>query len=119
MPIWAPRIRASVREGERRVEASRARLRATESRTLFEVKDNHTRWQTATRRARLFRETLIPQAEQAYRAAEAGYQSGEVDFLDYLDSQRTLIERQLRLERAKVETEKRRAALERAVGQEF
>ena len=119
VPIWVPRIRASVREGERKVDASRARLRATTSRTIFEVKDNHTRWQTATRRARLLRETLIPQAEQAYRAAESGYQAGEVDFLDYLDGQRTLLDRQLDLERARVEAGRRRAALERAVGQEF
>jgi outer membrane protein TolC len=119
LPIWVPRIRASIREGEGRLKVSEARLREAEARTYFEVKDNHSRWQTATRRARLYRDTLIQQARQSYRAAEAGYRAGEVDFLDYLDSQRTLLAFRLAYVRARIEAQIRLAALERAVGQSF
>lgn len=117
LPLWIPKIRASVREGEKRVESSRARLRNAENQTFFEVKDNHARWTTSTRLVKLYRDTLIPQAEQSYRAAEAGYRAGKVDFLNYLDSQRTLLDFRLQHERAKIESLQRLAALERAVGQ--
>lgn len=116
LPLWIPKIRSGVKEGERRLESGQARLREVENRTLFEVKDNHARWKTATRLVRLYRDTLIPQAEQSYGAAEAGYLAGKVDFLDYLDSQRSLLDFRLEHERAKVEAQKRLAALERAVG---
>jgi outer membrane protein TolC len=42
-----------------------------------------------------------------------------VDFLSFLDSQRTLLAFRLAYERARIEAQIRLAALERAVGQSF
>ncbi|MCZ6689284.1 MAG: TolC family protein [Planctomycetota bacterium] len=119
LPIWFTQIRASVKEGEKRLESSRADRREVENRTQFEVRDNHARWMKARRFVQLYQNTLIPQAQQAYRAAEAGYLAAKVDFLDYLDSQRTLLQFQLAYEWAKVEAQVRLAALERVVGEDL
>ena len=119
LPLWIPQVKASVREGQKRLESTVSGMHEVANRTFFEVKDNHARWQTATRLVQLYRDTLIPQAELSYRAAEAGYIAGKVDFLNYLDGQRTLLDFRLAFERAKVDAQERLATLERAVGQGF
>jgi outer membrane protein TolC len=90
-----------------------------ENLTLFEVKDFHFKVQTAERLVKLYRDSIIPQAKQSLKAAESGYQSGQVDFLNLIDSQRVLLDFNLAFYRAVADFGTNIAGLERVVGVEL
>lgn len=90
-----------------------------ENLTLFEVKDFHFKVQTSERLVKLYRDNIIPQAEQSLNAAEIGYQSGKVDFLNLIDSQRVLLDFNLAYYRAVADFGINIAQLERVVGIEL
>ncbi|WP_169702864.1 TolC family protein [Candidatus Kuenenia stuttgartensis] len=63
--------------------------------TLFEVKDYFVRLQSSKSTVNLFKTGVIPQAEQALKAAQIGYEADIIDFLSLIDSQRVLLDSQL------------------------
>jgi outer membrane protein TolC len=114
-----PKYDAQVREAEAQIGASKASLEALRNRTLFEVSDLLTKLQTAERQATLYQTSVLPLAEQTLHAATIGYQTGKVDFLTLLESQRTLRDVELGLYQGLVAMQQRRAELELALGMEL
>lgn len=120
VPIFQKRkYDAGVREADARLKSSERAYKNMENMTLFEVKDYHFKVQTAERLVNLYRDSIIPQAEQSLKAAESGYQSGQVDFLNLIDSQRILLDFQLAYYRAVADFGINVAELERVVGVEL
>ncbi len=116
LPIWREKYDAGVREAlARRLSASSRRSEAANQfagdlhEALFEHKD-------ARRRIELYRNTLIPKAEESLRASLGSFEQGTSDFLDLIDTQRTLLEFQLALERAQVDQATSYARIEKLVG---
>ncbi len=66
----------------------------------------------------LFEKGIIPQATQTVQSMLAGYQVNEVDFLNLIRSQVTLLNYQLRYWKALTEAKQSLARLEAAVGEE-
>ncbi len=110
---------AGVREAKARLKSSKMAYRNRENMTLFAVKDFHFKVQTAERLVKLYRDSIIPQAKQSLKAAESGYQSGQVDFLNLIDSQRVLLDFNLAFYRAVADFGTSIAGLERVVGVEL
>ena len=117
IPIWRPKYAAAVREARARVRAAERSLSekqyGLESRlqsALFGVED-------ARRKMRLYRHTLIPKAEESLKVTRAGFRTGEADFTDLLDAQRTLLDFQLTVERARADHLERVARVEKLVGE--
>ncbi len=120
VPIFQKRkYDAGVREANARLRSSEMAYRNMENMTLFGVKDYHFKVQTAERLVKLYRNSIIPQAEQSLKAAEIGYQSGNVDFLNLIDSQRVLLDFNLAFYRAVADFGVNIAGLERVVGVEL
>ncbi len=120
IPIFQKRkYDAGVREANARLKSSEKELRNRENMTLFGVKDFHFRVQTAERLVKLYQDIIIPQAEQSLKAAEAGYQSGQVDFLNLVDSQRVLLDFNLAYYRSLSDFGINLSELERVVGIEL
>ncbi len=120
VPIFQKRKHdAGVREANARLKSSEMAYRNMENMTLFGVKDYHFKVQTAERLVKLYRNSIIPQAEQSLKAAEIGYQSGNVDFLNLIDSQRVLLDFKLAFYRAVADFGVNLAGLERVVGVEL
>ena len=82
---------------------------ASLERSHFELRD-------AERRVELYAYTLLPKARQSLEVTQNGFTSGDVDFLDLIDAQRTLLEFELAYERAQADRSTRRAKLEQIVG---
>lgn len=102
--------RARVREAEARIEA--------ESRELaLQIEQLHIDARTHLREMALFRDVIVPQADQSLAAAIAGYQVDEVDFLTLLDNQMTLLDFEIEYYRHLWQYEKSLARLESVVGQ--
>lgn len=88
---------------------ARNRLRAATEEVVFE-------YENALRKTRLYRDGLVPKAEQSLNASYTAYQVGETDFLNLLDAQRQLLDFQLQLARSRSNLAIRRAELERITG---
>ncbi len=120
VPIFQKRkYDAGVREANARLESSKMAYKNMENMTLFEVKDFHFKVQTAERLVKLYRNSIIPQAKQSLKAAESGYQAGQVDFLNLIDRQRVLLDFTLAYFRAVADFGTNIAGLERVVGVEL
>jgi outer membrane protein TolC len=115
LPIWIGKRRAMVREAEAMQQSAEYEVQAATLRTDREVEDAAARARAARERFDRFKSAIIPQAEAAFSSSEAGYRSGRVGFLDYLDSERALLETRRDYAMVIAELGMQVAALERAV----
>jgi outer membrane protein TolC len=108
---------AYTRETEARIEAMKRMLADMENETRSMV---HERWADSATAARrvgtLYRDSQVPLARQALKAAETAYSSGKVDFMAYIEAQRTLLRYQLEQEEARRDCRDALARLEQTVG---
>jgi outer membrane protein TolC len=116
LPIWfgaeksrRQEAQAQYRLAEYEYTDAVNRLRALSKEIVFEYED-------ALRKTRLYRDGLVPKAEQSLNANYAAYQAGETDFLSLLDAQRQLLDFQLKFERSRSDLAIRRAELEMVTG---
>ncbi len=116
LPIWRDKSAAGVREAELMQAASEASLTAARQRSAFDVQDAAFKLNTARRTVELYRQELVPQAEARFRTSEAGYQAGQVDFMDLLESQRFLLNARVMAVMAAGTLGMQAARLERATG---
>jgi outer membrane protein TolC len=116
LPIWFGANKARREEAEASHHSARNnytdgrnRLTAVTEKIIFEYKD-------ALRKTRLYRDGLVPKAEQSLNASYTAYQAGETDFLNVLDAQRQLLDFQLQYERSKSNLAIHRAEIEMVTG---
>ena len=119
LPIWLQKRRAGVVLAEKEVLAGLSSYRDREERLVSAIKEAYFRAKTAQRDVILYRESLIPRAEQSLQIAKEDYRAGKSGFLDLIDSQRVLLRFQLSYEKALVEFRKSIARLERIVGRDL
>ena len=119
LPIWESKYEAGVREAEKMKASSEAAKTAAERRSALDVQDAGFKLQTARRTLELYKKDLIPQAEARFRASESDYQTGKVDFMDLLESQRFLLSARVMAAMAEGNLGMQAARLERAVGLEL
>ena len=119
LPIWFGKNKARKQEAIARQKQAEYRLldganqlEAYASKVVYEY-DN------ALRKLRLYRDGLIPKAEQSLNASYTAYQSGELDFLNVLDAQRQLLEFQRQYERAIADLGIRQAEIEAVTGKQI
>ena len=116
LPVWSSRNRAGVREAEKMRESSLAARQAAERNSALDVQDASFKLQTARRMLALYKSELIPQAEARFQSSESGYQTGSVDFMDFLESQRFLLNARVMAAMAEGSVGMNFARLERATG---
>ena len=102
-----------VREAER---GARARVVASRDHTLFQVKDQFVKLDTAKRLYELYRDVQLSQAEQAYADTAAGYAADRVEFLNVIDALRLWLRFLLDADRALRDYHQSHARLESAIG---
>lgn len=116
LPIWRDRIEAGVAEAEAelaRAESERARL-ADE--VAAQVRIALERLRESRHVADLYRDRLLPASRDQIRAAQTGFETGQVSFLSLLDAERNQRSVELEYEKTLAELYRRRAELERALG---
>mgnify|MGYP001221117436 CR=1 FL=1 len=100
LPIWFGRNEATVSEARARLRAAELEradtenaLQAALTRALFDYRD-------AERKVRLYRDSLVPKAEESLQATVTAWEAGNGDLLNVLDAERLLLEFHLQRERA-------------------
>ncbi|NQT91064.1 MAG: TolC family protein [Candidatus Omnitrophica bacterium] len=119
VPIWFDRLGAKLKEKKARLAASRSHYQNIENSISYEVEDVYYKITTYKDIVSLYRTALIPQAEQSFEAAKIGYETGSVDFLNWLDAERVLLQTRLAYYRSVVDYQKSIAYLERVVGEDI
>ena len=116
LPIWREKYDAGVRESiARRLSISRELDSAANqlSAQIYKAWFEHT---DADRRVRLYEQSLIPKSQESLSASLGGFRTGDSEFLDLLDTQRTLLEFSISAESARADRGKALATLNRLVG---
>ena len=116
LPIWRGKLRAEEVEAEKQLAASRETASDMRMEIIAEVNTHWFNAKIREEKIELFHSDLIPQAEQSFESAQAGYRAARVSFLDVLDSQRVLLSIRLGLVTANTDFAKSLARLERSVG---
>lgn len=118
IPIYRKRLEAGVREAESKVVASARQYDSLKDRTTEAVKDLYTQAASQYDLLRLFRDSIIPKASQTLEVSQAGYQVGDVDFLQLIDNWQQLLRFQIAYHRLESQLQQTMATLERVVGGE-
>ena len=113
---WFGHRNSYIHEMDIKIEAMEHGIEELESKLRFVVKKHHFGMETANRSIRLYRQTLLPQARQALDAANTAYQAAQIDFLSFLDAQRTLLNLRIEEQRALRDYYQHLTQLEQAVG---
>ncbi|MBI1906711.1 MAG: TolC family protein [Rhodocyclales bacterium] len=116
IPLQQGSRRAREREAERRVDAARTQVVAAEARLNGRLGESHAAFVANLDKARLLRDTLLPQARANFDAAMAGYESGRVNFNTLIEAERQILRARLALLDADAEVHVRLAELELLVG---
>lgn len=116
LPIWWSKYDAGVREAKYRWDAAARDLAEKQNDltarlavVLYQLRD-------AERRIDLYKNGLIPKAQQALQVSLKNFETGLGGYLDVIDAQRMLLEFELAYERAEADKAQRLAEVERLVG---
>ncbi|HUU91303.1 MAG TPA: TolC family protein [Phycisphaerae bacterium] len=116
IPIWWDKLAAGVHEAQWRKLGAISRKTAILNNLSADVELALFGFQDAGRKIGLYRDTLIPKAEEALKATQTAYSGGRAGFQDYLDAQRILLDFQLSYERSLADRAQRLGELEMLVG---
>jgi outer membrane protein TolC len=119
IPIYRRKYDAAVQEATEDKIASREGYRDVVNSVESAVRTVGFEIETTEDQIALFKETLLPQAEQALRSSEAAYSTGTLGVLDLLDSERVLLNVRLGLAQLRTDYMKSLADMERAIGDSF
>ena len=117
IPIWRRKYRALDRAAAARVEVSlkqqddtRANLQANLKRALFQVDD-------AGRKIHLYRDQIIPKAEESLTVITSAFQTGDNSYLDLIAAEKSLLEFHLSLNQAEANQLKAISAIQWVLGE--
>jgi cobalt-zinc-cadmium efflux system outer membrane protein len=116
VPIWFGKLKAEEREAAKRLEQSRALADDVRNNVQADVQSAWFRAQLSHDQLLLYQRTLLPKAEQSFSATRAGYESGKTNFIDLLDSERSLLALRLGEAMSEADLARAMALLERAIG---
>ncbi len=119
LPIWWGKYKAGEREALARYQAYREDRQDQENRLEADLKLAIYKYEDAERKINLYRDTLVPKAQQSLEVSLQTYETGLGTFLDVIDSVRSLLEFQLAHERAFADQAQRLAEMEMLVGKEI
>lgn len=119
IPLWRKKPHAAQAEAVLRRNASEALLENVENDTFASIHEFFHEVRTIQEQVDLYKYSLLPQAEQAFKASEVGYLAGKVDFLNLLDSERMVLMVKNGYYKALADLGKSSAKLERVVGTEL
>ncbi len=115
---WLNRERheGEAREADAETTVTEAELNAREAEVFLEVRQAQIGIEAAEKRARVYKDTLMPQAEAAFKAATAAYENNRAEFSMLIDSQNLLLDIETAYYKASSARDAGMAQLERAIG---
>jgi outer membrane protein, heavy metal efflux system len=95
LPIWRDKIAAQIAGAQSMKSAAMARLTAEQIMLAVDFAEKAFIYREANRNLQLLRNSLLSKARQSLEVSRSGYAAGKVEFINFIDAQRTLLEFQL------------------------
>ena len=105
LPIWRDKIAAQIAGAQAGKRAAEARLSAEQIALAVEFAEKSFMFREASRNLELLNERLLTMTKQSLEVAQSGYAGGNVDFLNVIDAERTLLDFQLSEVEARLQRE--------------
>jgi outer membrane protein TolC len=116
LPTMVPAIRASIEEARAMLRSTEAMARQARSDRAASFVAALYAMRNAEKLVALYRDAVLPKAEQALASSRQAYAAGQIAFVELIDSQRTLLDVRLMIAQARIEREKRLAEFEALAG---
>lgn len=117
LPRWnRDRHENEARQADAATAVTQSELDMRSNAVFLEVRQAQIDVLAAQKRVKLYRDTLLPQADAAFKAATAAYQNNRAEFAGLIDSQNMLLEIETALYTAEAAVDTGVARLERATG---
>lgn len=117
LPLWRGRYRAQQRQAEARHRAALQQRQDEQNQLVARLEQALYNRSDAASRTALYRDGLLPKAEQMLNVAQQAFAAGRGGFLGVIDAQRTLLEFQLAYERGRTDQARHLAEIEKLVGE--
>jgi cobalt-zinc-cadmium efflux system outer membrane protein len=95
LPIWRDKIAAQIAQAQANKRAAEARLTSEQIMLTVDFAMKSYDYREVTRMLALLQNQLIPKAGKSLEIARSSYLSGQIDFFNLIDAQRTLLNFQL------------------------
>lgn len=115
-PWSAGKYTSKVEENQLNIKSSEEQLNSMKNMVSFEIQDALVKIESNRNLVELYKNTVIPQAQQTLDATTAAYQTGKTEFLMLIDAYRMLLMVKLDYYMSVMNFMKSQAALEQAVG---
>ncbi len=119
LPIWTESYKAADIQARTQTRVLSSKKEQSQNDMIAQFEKNLYEYEDSIRKMSLYKDTLIPRAQEMLEASETAYQAGTVDFLSLIDAQRTLLEFKLSYEREYTRNMQKMAALEMLTGKEL
>ncbi|WP_243545650.1 TolC family protein [Pseudodesulfovibrio tunisiensis] len=119
IPIWLEARDSAVQESQARILAARKSRTGLARQLSADLALAHYRYLDAGRKIGLYRDTLVPKAEQALGVTMEAFMTGTGSALDLISAEQTLLELKLAYYRALTDQALGLAEMERLVGREL
>ena len=116
LPIWRESYKAAELQAKANVRKRAQQKTETENTLIARAEGVLYDFDDSDRKIKLYGDILVPKAGELLEASETAYMGGTIDFLSLVDAQRTLLEYQLRYERAVTDNQQKLAKLEMLAG---
>jgi cobalt-zinc-cadmium efflux system outer membrane protein len=116
LPIWRNKLHASKREAINRYESIGKIMEDTENKLSVKLELAVYYYNDAIRKMILYKNSIIPKAQQAVDLSFKGFETGKTNFYDLLEAERTLLEFQLSEQQQKANALKKLAEVEKLLG---
>jgi outer membrane protein TolC len=116
LPLRLPKRHAAVAEAQARLTQRQAELAKLTDTVNFQVQEAAAQVRESSRVLQLYREEILPAAEQNVKSGRADYTTGRVPFVALIEAQRNAVELRDRYYEALAAYGRRLAALERIIG---
>lgn len=110
------RSKGRQQEARGNADAAEAEVLVVEQRLLHAWESARARLRAATEQVRVYRERILPRADEALRLVQAGFEAGKFGFVDLLETQRTTAESRLAYQQRLLELNLAQADLEALIG---
>ena len=117
VPLWAfGRQRGEIAGAGASIARAEAERAGAKNRALLEVEEAYLNVRTSERRVLLYRDRVLPGAEETYRVVRRRYDEGKSNYLEVIDAGRTLAETRVASVEALLDYHAAVADLTKAVG---
>lgn len=117
LPRWnRDRHESEAKQADAATAVTQSELDVRSNSVFLEVRQAQIDVLAAEKRVKLYRDTLLPQADAAFKAATAAYQNNRAEFAGLIDSQNMLLDIETALYTAEAAVDTGIARLERATG---